>query len=167
MARMKRRQRRSAMPAKRLRAFLNEHRVSYATMIHSPAYTAQEIAAATHIRGKALAKTVLVTVDGRMTMVVLPATYKIDLDLLKDAVGASTVALAAEAEFKGLFPDCETGAMPPFGNLYGLPVLVAESLAENKEIVFNTGTHTEVMVLAFADFERFVQPTVLKFSERV
>lgn len=155
------------MPTKKLWAFLNEHRVRYVTLSHSSAYTAQEIAAATHIRGKALAKTVMVTVDGRMTMLVLPAAFKVDLDLLKKAVGASTVNLATEAEFKDLFPDCEIGAMPPFGNLYGLPVLVAESLTESKEIAFNAGTHTEVMILAFADFERLVEPSVLKFSERV
>lgn len=153
------------MPVKRLKAFLDEHQVRHITMTHSRAYTAQEIAAATHIPGKALAKTVIVKVDGTMKMAVLPATYNVDLDLLKNAVGASEVVLATEAEFRGLFPDCETGAMPPFGNLYGLPVLVAESLAENKEIVFNAGTHTEVMILAFTDFERLVKPTVLKFSE--
>ncbi|MFQ5803936.1 MAG: aminoacyl-tRNA deacylase [Candidatus Methylomirabilales bacterium] len=155
------------MPTSRLKRFLDEHRVRYITMSHSSAYTAQEIAAATHIPGKGLAKTVMVTVDGRMTMVVLPAAYKVDLDLLKKAVGASTIELATEAEFKDLFPDCETGAMPPFGNLYGLPVVVAERLRDSKEIAFNAGTHTEVIKLDFADFERLVEPTVLKFSERV
>ena len=152
------------MPARRLKAFLDEKRVRYVTMSHSSAYTAQEIAAATHIPGKALAKTVMVKLDGAMHMTVLPAAYKVDLERLKEAVGASTGELATEAEFKGLFPDCETGAMPPFGNLYGLPVLVAERLAENEEIAFNAGSHTEVVKLAFADFERLVKPAVLKFS---
>lgn len=152
------------MPARRLKAFLDENRVRYVTMSHSSAYTAQEIAAATHIPGKALAKTVMIKVDGAMHMAILPAAAKVDLGRLKEAVGASTVALATEAEFKGLFPDCETGAMPPFGNLYGLPVLVAERLAENEEIAFNAGSHTEVVKLAFADFERLVKPAVLKFS---
>lgn len=155
------------MPVSRLKAFLDENRVRYVTMSHSSVYTAQEIAAATHIPGKALAKTVMVKVDGVMKMVVLPAAYKVDLGRLREAVGASTVELATETEFKGLFPDCETGAMPPFGNLYGLPVLVAEILAENKEIAFNAGNHTEVVKLAFADFERLVKPTVLKVSARV
>lgn len=155
------------MPVERLKAFLDDHQVRYVTMIHSRAFTAQEIAAATHIPGKAMAKTVMVTVDGRMTMVVLPAAYKVDLELLRKALGAATVGLATETEFSGLFPDCETGAMPPFGNLYGLPVLVAEALAENKEIVFNAGTHTEVVKLEFADFGRLVKPTVLKLSAHV
>ncbi|MFQ5883405.1 MAG: aminoacyl-tRNA deacylase [Candidatus Methylomirabilales bacterium] len=155
------------MPVNRIKAFLEEHQVRYVTMTHSSAYTAQEIAAATHIPGKALAKTVMVKVDGGMKMAVLPAATRVDLGRLKEAVGASTVGLAAETEFKELFPDCETGAMPPFGNLYGLPVLVAESLTENKEIAFNAGSHTEVVKLDFADFERLVKPVVLKFSARV
>ena len=155
------------MPVSRLKAFLDEHRVRYVTMSHSSVYTAQEIAAETHVPGKALAKTVMIKVDGVMKMAVLPAAYKVDLERLKEAVGASTVALATEAEFKGLFPDCEIGAMPPFGNLYGLPVLLAETLTENEEIAFNAGSHTEVVKLAFADFERLVKPTVLKFSGRV
>ncbi len=155
------------MPVKRLKEFLDEHKVRYTTMSHSSAYTAQEIAAATHIPGKALAKTVIVKMDSRMTMVVLPAAHKIDLHLLKKAAGAANVELATEAEFKEVFPDCETGAMPPFGNLYGLPVLVAQSLTDNIEIAFNAGTHTEVMKLDFADFDRLVKPTTLKFSEPV
>ncbi|MFQ5847928.1 MAG: aminoacyl-tRNA deacylase [Candidatus Methylomirabilales bacterium] len=154
------------MPVKRLKAFLDEHQVRYRTMSHSSAYTAQETAAATHIPGKSLAKTVMVKVDGRMTMVVLPGTYKIDLHLLKKALGASTVELAPEAEFTEMFPDCEIGAMPPFGNLYGVPVLVAESLRENREIAFSAGTHTEVIAVDFADFERLVTPTALTCAER-
>lgn len=156
-----------AMPVRRLKEFLDEQKIRYTVMSHSSAYTAQEIAAATHIPGKALAKTVMVKIDGRMTMVVLPAAFRIDLHLLKRAVGAAKVELATEAEFREAFPDCETGAMPPFGNLYGLPVLVAQSLTDNKEIAFNAGTHTEVMKLDFADFERLVNPTVLKISEHV
>jgi Ala-tRNA(Pro) deacylase len=154
------------MPVRRLKAYLDEQKVRYVTMSHSPAYTAQEIAAATHIAGRALAKTVMVKVDGRMTMVVLPAMDKIDLRLLREELGASKVELATEAEFRDLFPDCEIGAMPPFGNLYGLPVLVTDHLQQNKEIAFNAGTHTEVIKLDFADFERLVKPTVLKFSAR-
>jgi Ala-tRNA(Pro) deacylase len=152
------------MPVNRLRAFLDEHQVRYVTMGHSPAYTAQEIAAATHIPGRALAKTVMVKVDGRMTMVVLPASDKIDLQLLKKLLGASKTELASEPEFKQSFPDCEIGAMPPFGNLYGIPVYVTERLTENAEIAFNAGTHTEVMKLDFAAFERLVKPTVLHVS---
>jgi Ala-tRNA(Pro) deacylase len=154
------------MPVNRLKTFLDEHQVRYVTMRHSSAYTAQEIAAATHIPGKAMAKSVMAKLDGRMTMLVLPAASKVDMSLLKKAVGASNAQLATEGEFKEFFPDCETGAMPPFGNLYGLPVIVAESLKDNAEIAFNAGSHTEVVKLGFADFERLVKPTMLKFSER-
>lgn len=155
------------MPVNRLKTFLDENKVRYVTMSHSSAYTAQEIAAATHIPGKAMAKAVMAKLDDRMTMLVLPAAYRVDMSLLKKAVGAAKAQLATEGEFKEFFPDCETGAMPPFGNLYGLPVIVAESLKENAEIAFNAGSHTEVVKLGFADYERLVKPTVLKFSERV
>lgn len=155
------------MVVNRLRTFLDENGARYVTISHSSAYTAQEIAAATHIPGRSMAKSVMAKLDGQMTMLVLPAAYKVDLDLLKKAVGASKVELAKEGEFQTLFPDCETGAMPPFGNLYGLPVIVAESLKDAKEIAFNAGTHTEVVKLDFADFDRLVKPTVLKFSEHV
>lgn len=154
------------MPARRLKTFLDENGVRYVTITHSSAYTAQEIAAATHIPGRSMAKSVMVKVDGKMTMLVLPAAYRVDMNLLRKTVGASKVELASEEEFKALFPDCETGAMSPFGNLYGVPVIVAERLKESKEMAFNAGTHTEVVKLAFADFERLVKPTVLKFSER-
>jgi Ala-tRNA(Pro) deacylase len=106
----------------------------------------------------------MVKVDGRMTMVVLPASDKIDLQLLKKLLGASKTELASEPEFKQSFPDCEIGAMPPFGNLYGIPVFVTDRLKENAEIAFNAGTHTEVMKLDFAAFERLVKPTVLHVS---
>ncbi len=155
------------MPVKRLKELLNAHAVRYTVMSHPSAYTAQEIAQATLIPGKALAKTVMVKIDGRLSMGVLPAAYRIDLAALKEAVGAATVELASESEFAEIFPDCETGAMPPFGNLYGLPVLVAQSLTENQEIAFNAGTHTEVIKMDFADFARLVKPSVLKFSVRV
>lgn len=152
------------MPIRKLREFLDGHNVRYVVISHSPAYTAQGIAALTHIPGKELAKTVMVKVDGEMTMAVLPASYKIDFDLLKEATGVSEVALATEQEFADMFPECEAGAMPPFGNLYDMKVFVAESLAEGEEIAFNAGSHTELIRMAYADFERLVKPKVLKFS---
>jgi Ala-tRNA(Pro) deacylase len=150
------------MPARRLRTYLDENRVRYVAMTHSQAYTAQEIAAASHIPGKAMAKTVMVKLDGKMAMVAVPALHKIDLEVLRRASGASRVELASEAEFKLLFPDCEPGAMPPFGHLYGLPLYLEESLKDNREIAFNAGTHTEVVKMDFADFSRLAQPIVLK-----
>jgi Ala-tRNA(Pro) deacylase len=105
-----------------------------------------------------------VKVDGKLAMAVLPASFHIDFELLKDGLGARTVELATETEFKDRFPECELGAMPPFGNLFGMDTFVAESLREDEEIAFNAGTHTELLRLAFADFERLVRPKILRFS---
>ncbi len=152
------------MPVKKLKEFLDENRVKYVTISHSLAYTAQEIAATAHVPGKELAKTVIVKADGRMAMAVLPASLKLNFGLLGDALGAKKVELATEREFKQLFPDCELGAMPPFGNLYGMEVFVAESLTEDKEIAFNAGSHTELMRLPYEEFSRLVKPNVVKLS---
>ncbi len=152
------------MPVKKLKDFLDKNNIKYVTMKHSTAYTAQEIAASAHIPGKELAKTVMVRVDGKMAMAVLPASYKVDFDQLKKAAGANSVTLASEQEFKDMFPECEVGGMPPFGNLWGMEVYVAKTLAEDEEIAFNAGSHTELIRLAYADFERLVEPKVLKYS---
>jgi len=152
------------MPVRKLKEFLDDNGVKYVTVSHSVAYTAQEIAARAHVRGKDLAKTVMVKIDGEVAMAVLPASYKVDFELLKDTTGADGVALASEEEFKDLFPGCETGAMPPFGNLYGMNVYVARTLAEDDEIAFNAGSHTELLKLPYADFERLVDPTVVRIS---
>jgi Ala-tRNA(Pro) deacylase len=155
------------MPVQKLKDFLDSSGVKYVSVSHSMAYTAQEIAAASHIPGKEIAKTVMVKLDGNMAMAVLPASFKIDFSLLKEVSGAGTAELADEAEFKDLFPGCEIGAMPPFGNLFDMDVYVAESLAEDEEIAFNAGNHTELIKLAYSDFERLAQPKKLKFSEHV
>ncbi len=155
------------MVVKQLREFLDSHDIRYVTISHSPAYTAMEIAASAHVSGRELAKTVIVTVSGRMTMAVLPASTQVDLELLKDAAGAEELALAHEDEFKDAFPGCEVGAMPPFGNLYGMDVLVDESLALDEVIAFNAGSHTELIRLAYADFERLVKPKVVRFSAQL
>jgi Ala-tRNA(Pro) deacylase len=152
------------MPVKRLKEFLDSNNIQYVTISHSPAYTAQAIAASAHVSGKELAKTVMVKVDGRMAMAVLPASYQVDFALMKEAVGAKQLELATEAEFKDLFSECEVGAMPPFGNLYDMQVFAAAKLAEDDEIAFNAGSHTELIKLAYKDFERLVKPTVVKFS---
>jgi len=154
------------MPVQKLKEFLDTQNIKYVTISHSKAYTAQGIAALTHISGKELAKTVIMKIDDALAMAVLPASYNVDLSLLKATAGAKTVALAGETEFKDQFPDCEIGAMPPFGNLYGMPVLAEESLAKDKEIAFNAGTHSELIRLSWEDFVRLVKPRVLKFSGR-
>lgn len=152
------------MPVEKLKEFLDQNGVKYLSVSHSPAFTAQEIAASAHIPGKELAKTVMVLMDDKMAMAVLPASYNVDLAALKALSGSSQVTLASEEDFKNLFPDCEPGAMPPFGNLYDMPVYVAESLAEDDEIAFNAGSHTELLRLSFADFARLVQPRIGQFS---
>jgi len=152
-----------AMPVQKLKDFLDANGVRYVTIVHSKAFTAQETAASAHIKGKELAKTVMVKLDGKMAMAVLPASFPLDLNLLRQAAGGSQVELASEKEFRDLFPDCEAGAMPPFGNLYGMDVFVAERLAGDEQIAFNAGSHTELVQLAYADFERLVKPTVARF----
>jgi len=153
------------MPTKKLREFLDANKVKYRILTHSTAYTAQEIASLAHIRGQNLAKTVMVKVDGRMAMAVLRGSRHVDLALLRAAARAKAAEVATEAEFRHLFPECETGAMPPFGNLYGMPVFVDESLTRDEEIAFSSGTHHELIQLSYADFSRLVQPTVLAFAE--
>ncbi len=152
------------MPVRKLKEFLDGHGVKYVMISHSRAYTAQEIAASAHVPGKELAKTVMVQLDGAMAMAVLPASSQIDLRRLGEVTGAADVELATESEFQGLFPDCELGAMPPFGNLYGMPVYVARELAEDEEIAFNAGSHTELIRLRYEDFERLVEPKVVRFA---
>ena len=154
------------MPVQKLKEFLDSHGVKYRIISHSPAFTAQEVAASAHIPGKELAKVVMIKVGGKMAMAVLPASYRVEFRLLKELTGSESVELASEKEFKDLFPECEPGAMPPFGNLYGMDVFVADILAEDEEIAFNAGTHSELLRLAYADFERLVKPKVLKFSAK-
>lgn len=149
------------MPETRLKQFLDKEHVKYVTIGHSPAFTAQEIAAHAHIPGKELAKTVIVKVDGELAMVVLPASEHVRLDHLRKTLGADDVELAHEYEFKETFPDCETGAMPPFGNLYGMKVFVSQLLREDDEIAFNAGSHDELIRLPYAEYERLVNPTPL------
>jgi Ala-tRNA(Pro) deacylase len=155
------------MPVRELRRFLDENGVKYVSIAHSPAFTAQEVAASAHVPGRELAKTVMVKLDGELSLAVLPASCRVDFDDLRTASGASHAALADEAEFRDRFPGCELGAMPPFGNLYGMRTYVADSLADDEEIAFNAGSHTELIRLAYADFERLVRPSLLHFATRV
>jgi Ala-tRNA(Pro) deacylase len=148
----------------RLKDYLDNQHVRYDSIEHSQAYTIQEVAASAHIPGNLMAKTVIVELDGEMAMAVLPANKKVILQDLHDLTGSEKVKFASETDFYQKFPDCELGAMPPFGNLYGMDVYVAETLTHNDEIVFNAGSHTEVIKMAYADFERLVQPMVLSFT---
>jgi Ala-tRNA(Pro) deacylase len=152
------------MPAKILRDFLDQNKIKYVSIKHSLAYTAQEIAASAHIKGKELAKTVLIKIDGKMAMCVLPANYKINFDDLKELLGGKNIRLANEVEFKDKFPECEVGAMPPFGNLYGMDVFADATLAKDAEIAFNACSHTELVQMSYKDYESLVKPKLIKFS---
>jgi Ala-tRNA(Pro) deacylase len=149
------------MACAKLQEYLDTHHVKYVSIKHSPAFTAQELAASAHIPGEDLAKTVVVKMDGVMAMVVLPATDMVRINHMREATGAQEVRLASEGEFKASFPDCEVGAMPPFGNLYEMATFVDERLARDHDIAFNAGTHTELIRMAYRDYEELVKPRVL------
>ena len=152
------------MAIESLTDYLDMHRVAYIVISHSPAFTAQGIAGLTHISGKELAKTVIVKLDGKLVMAVLPAKFHVDLVALRHAAHARKAELASEEDFQDAFPECETGAMPPFGNLYGLAVFADESLEKDKEIAFNAGTHRELIRMSWADFKELAQPTMIRFA---
>ena len=150
----------------RLEQYLRESKVPFQMQHHPQAFTAQEIAGSEHVPGKMFAKVVMVLADGKLTMLALPAPYVVDFGKLKAVLGANDVRLAEEGEFAPAFPDCEVGAMPPFGNLYDLPTCADKALADDDTIVFNAGTHTDTVSLTFSDYERLAKPTVAEFGRR-
>jgi len=152
------------MPFTKLREFLDANSVKYLVISHSVAYTAQGVAALAHVPGKELAKTVMILVDGRLAMAVLPASAWVDLHKLKRYLGADLVELASEGEFRDRFPDCEVGAMPPFGNLYGMAVFADETLADDREISFNACSHRELLRLRYSDFHDLVHPALMPLA---
>jgi Ala-tRNA(Pro) deacylase len=145
---------------KRLQEYLDTHSVRYQLITHPEAFTSQEVAAASHISGRDIAKVVLVKRGGQLAMVVLPAACKVGVDRLARLIGSPQVALAREEDFEGLFTDCDTGAMPPFGNLYGLEVYVDDELASREHLIFQAGNHRELVSIPYRDYERLVQPKV-------
>lgn len=149
----------------RLKSFLDENRVQYTLMSHSPAYTAQAAAATLHVPGKELAKTVVLRAGDDTVLAVLPASFHVNLKKLGAIVG-KTLRLASEKEFAELFPDCELGAMSPFGHLYNLRVFADESLAADEEIVFNAGTHRDAIRMGYEDFARLARPQVASFADK-
>lgn len=148
----------------RLQAFLNNVHVPYCVQYHAPAYTAQDVAATEHLSGALMAKVVMAVADGELTMLVLPASRRVDEERTAETLGATHLRLATEDEFTSKFIDCATGAMPPFGNLYDVPVYVDSELAENKTMTFQAGTHTRTITLKYADYERLVGPTVVDLA---
>ena len=154
------------MPTGKLKEFMESHQVKFTSIPHSEAYTAQELAALTHTPGKEFAKTVMVMVDGKLAMAVLPASYHADLEMLRESIGAEEVRLAKEEEFEKVFSDCEEGAMPPFGNLYGLEEYVDYALWEDEMISFNAGSHFELVRMSFNDFQELTHPTITHFARK-
>lgn len=149
------------MPVQRLKEFLDQAGVEYMCLTHPPAYTAQELAHHVRIAGDRVAKTVILELDGKMAMLVLPATWRIRWERLTRALDTDFVDLADEQEFQSRFPDCEVGAMPPFGNLFGMTVYCAEVLTQQPELAFAAGTHTESIHMKTRDFLNLVSPVVL------
>jgi len=150
----------------RLREYLDQNNVKYVSIAHSKAYTAQEVAQSMHVKGKEIAKTVILKVDDKPVMAVLPASHKVNIDALCRNIGGREARLATEDEFRDLFNDCEIGAMPPFGNLYGLPVYMSEALQDDEEIFFNAGTHTDAIKMRLSDYVNLVNPIVARFAEQ-
>ncbi len=148
----------------RLEQYFRENGVGFQTMTHATAYTAQEVAAAQRVPGRQVAKVVMVLADAKIMMLVMPASYRIDFAKLKSGLGVQDVQLAREKDFSALFPDCDTGAMPPFGNLYDVPVYVDQVLTEDAEIVFQAGTHRDTLKIAYADYARLARPIIADFA---
>jgi Ala-tRNA(Pro) deacylase len=145
--------------------YLKHNGIPFEIIPHEPAFTTREIASAVRVPDKELAKTLVVQVDGKFWMAVLRGDQRLNERLLKRTFGAHTVHLAHEEDLSSLFPDCEVGAMPPFGNLYGLPVIVEKELSEDEDIVFNACKHTESIRMKYRDYEQLVQPLIGHFSE--
>ena len=144
----------------KLKEFLDNSLVAYEVLTHPVAFTAQQLAAVQHVKGKQLAKVVVARNGSEFIMIVLPAPYHVELERARAATGRHDLEIARESEFASLFAGCEPGAMPPFGNLYNVRVWVDESLAEDEEIVFNACTHTQAIKMKYSDFARLVHPTV-------
>ncbi|NWG02277.1 MAG: YbaK/EbsC family protein [Syntrophaceae bacterium] len=149
---------------KKLKDYLEKNQVPYEIGVHSMVYTAQEIAATLHIPGKELAKVVMVKADKKMVMLVLPASYRVDTKKLKKVLKCKKLGISKEKDFEELFPDCEIGAMPPFGNLYHLEVWADRVLTENAFIVFQAGSHVETLKIRYSDYARLVNPKIGDFT---
>lgn len=152
------------MATRRIREFLDGNYARYVMVRHAPAYDAQRVAEQAHVPGRQVAKVVVVVVDGRLGMAVVPATHDVDLEVLRAQVGAADVHLADEDQFADRFDGCQLGAAPPFGNLFGVDTYVDASLADEPFIAFPAGTHTDVIVMEFNDYRRLVRPYVARFD---
>ena len=147
-----------------LKEYLDKNSIKYTTITHSKAYTAQEMAQTMHVPGRELAKSVVIKIDGKPGLAVLPASQHIDFEKMRNALGSKGIEMVSEGEFEGYFPNCELGGMPPLGNRFNLSVFVSRDLRDDEEIVFNAGTHVDAIRMLYSDFERLVQPVICEFS---
>ena len=152
------------MRGEKIKDFLNSNHVPYEVIRHPLAYSSTQTAHLAHVHGYEMAKPVMVKIKGKLVMVVMTANQKVNLSLLKALYETQDVELAAETEFVNKFDDCEMGAMPPFGNLYGFDEIISDELTRDDEIFFNAGTHTELIKMKFQDFERLVHPRIINFK---
>lgn len=144
--------------------YLDQSNADYSISEHKPAYSAQVMAAEEHEQGKYVAKPVIIRSDGDYIMCVLAAPHKVVYDKLRDYLGTQDVALATEEETRNLFPDCEEGAEPPFGNLYGVRTIVDEALEQDDHIIFQAGTHDKAIRMRMEDYVSLVQPEIVDFA---
>ena len=149
------------MPSTLLKKILDENQIKYVSILHSIAFTAVDIAKSVHIPSRELAKTVILDINNELAMAVVPANYKVNLNILRQALGTDSIKLADESSFSPHFNDCEVGAMPPFGCLYDMKVYVAESLSEDEKIAFNAGSHLEVIQMTYKDYEALAKPSFI------
>lgn len=150
-----------------IQSYLDEKGVHYYVTRHSTAYTAQDLAAAEHVKGQRVIKPVIVQADGQFIMCALPATHRVDLNELKEQLRADDVKLADESTIGRMFPDCELGAEPPIGRIYGMPTLMDESLFADDKVMFQAGTHMDAVTMTLADYRRVAQPEVAHFGRHV
>ncbi|MFC1767664.1 aminoacyl-tRNA deacylase [Candidatus Margulisiibacteriota bacterium] len=149
---------------KRLKEFLVKNKIKYEAKRHKEVFTAQEVAAVQHVSGDAMAKVVIVKSGNKMGMLVLPASHRVDFKKVKQVLGTGSVKLATEKEFKDAFPDCEVGAMPPFGSFYSIPVLADKALGKSETIVFRAGSHKDTVKMKLGDYAKLEKPVVVDFS---
>src|SRR5215470_14281653 len=150
--------------AAKLKQYLDDNKVEYTLLPHPRTYTAQDTAQSAHVAGKDMAKSVVIRTGGRFILAVLPAPKRVDLERLREVLGSNDARIADESEFASLFLGCEAGAMPPFGNLYGVEVYADRSLAQDEEIVFNACTHEDAIRMRYKDFERLANPKIANFA---
>ena len=155
------------MTCKKLKEFLDDREVKYLSINHSRAYTAQEIAESAHVSGNDFAKVVMLKADEKMIMAVLPAPDKVNLKSLRQILGVRDIVFADENDFQDHFPGCEVGAMPPFGNLYGIRVILAQTLCDSTTISFNSGLHTEVIQMGYDKYIKLVSPEIMDFTHHI